>query len=210
MFTEKDSYGGIKVRFEGVVTKKRGEGIYVQSFDEDTQRYYGVYVYGGYASLAPKFLVPGYKLRISGTADNNETFGFLVSGLSFSLINPADDDVQILEKDVDISPVLITADELNGEDSPENVLVRMEGIKVKSVYTTTNETSSSKGAMTLTCETRDGKTVSVRTVVLTQQGELVTESYFRGKTMNVTGIVEIYEGSPQIKLFTLSDAEIID
>ena len=206
----KESYSGMKVRFEGVVTKKSGEGIYVQSFDEDTQRYYGVYVYGGYASLAPKFLVPGYKLKITGTADNNETFGFQVSGLSFSLINPADDDVQIIEKDVDVAPVPITAEELGGDDVPENVLVRMEGIKVKSVYTTTNETSSSKGAMTLTCETRDGKTVSVRTAVLTQNGELVTESYFIGKTMNVNGIVEIYDGAPQIKLFTLSDAEITD
>jgi hypothetical protein len=49
---------GIKVRFEGVVTKESGGGVYVESFDEDTQQSYGVYVYGGYSSLAPKFLVP--------------------------------------------------------------------------------------------------------------------------------------------------------
>ena len=206
----KESYSGLKVRFEGIVTKKSGEGIYVQSFDEDTQRYYGVYVYGGYASLAPKFLVPGYRLRITGTADNNENFGFQVSGLSFSLINPSDDDVQILEKDVAIDPVLITADDLSGEDVPENVLVRIENIRVQSIYTTTNETSSNKGAMTLTCLTQDNKAVTVRTAVLTQDGETVTEDYFKGKTLNVTGVVEFYENSPQIKLFTLSDAEILN
>ena len=206
----RDSYSGLKVRFEGVVTKKSGEGIYVQSFDEDTQRYYGVYVYGGYASLAPKFLVPGYRLKITGTADNNENFGFQVSGLSFSLINPSGDDVQIIEKDVKTEPVLITADDLKGEDIPENVLVRIENIKVQSIYTTTNETSSSKGAMTLTCLTGDGKAVTVRTAVLTMDGETVTESYFSGKTLNVTGVVEIYENAPQIKLFTLSAADLLN
>ncbi len=46
------------MRFEGVVTKESGGGVYVESFDEDTQQSYGVYVYGGYSSLAPKFLVP--------------------------------------------------------------------------------------------------------------------------------------------------------
>jgi len=206
----KEAYNGIKVRFEGVVTKKSGEGIYVQSFDEDTQQYYGVYVYGGFASLAPKFLVPGYRLRISGTADNNENFGFQVSGLSFSLINPTPDDVQILEQDVVIEPEIITADKLNNDPTLENTYVRMNNVKVKSIYTTTNESSSSKGAMTITCSSEDQKTVTIRTVVLTKDGELVTKDYFDGKTMNVTGIVEYYEGQAQLKLFTLSDVEILN
>ena len=206
----KESYSGIKVRFEGVVTKKSGEGIYVQSFDEDTQQYYGVYVYGGYASLAPKFLVVGYKLRIAGTADNNENFGFQVSGLSFSMINPSDDDVKIIEKDVKIEPTVIDADKLNNDPTLENTLVKIENITVKSVYTTTNDTSSSKGAMTLTCSDENQKTVTVRTVVLTSNGETVTEEYFKNKKMNVTGIIEYYEGSAQLKLFTLSDAEILN
>ncbi len=206
----RESYSGVKVRFEGVVTKKSGEGIYVQSFDEDTNQYYGVYVYGGYASLAPKFLVPGYRLSITGTADNSENFGFQVSGLSFSTINPSDDDVKILEKDVVTEPEVINADRLNDDPTAENTLVKLENIKVTSVYTTTNDSSSSKGAMTLTCSTQDGKTVSVRTVVLTKDGETVTEEYFRGKTLTVTGVVEYYEGKAQLKLLSLADAEILN
>ena len=207
LVTNKQAYNGIKVRFEGVVAKKSGEGVYVQAFDQDTNQYYGVYVYGGYASLAPKFLVEGYRLSIAGTADNNETFGFQVSGLSFSLISPEKDDVKILEKNVEIVTTTITADDFTNPDI-EDVLVEMHDITVTSVYTTKNEESSSKGAMTLTCKTQDGKTVKVRTVVLTLDGETVTEEYFKGKTISrIKGIIEYYEGEPQLKLFTTSDVE---
>ena len=205
----KETYSGIKVRFEGVVTKQSGEGIYMESFDEDTQQSYGVYVYGGYASLAPRFLVPGYRLLVTGTADNNENFGFQVSGLSFSLIDPTDNDTKILEKNVEVKPTEITADELLTNDSLESTYVSMKGLTVKGVYTTDNPSSSSNGAMTLTCESADGKTVTVRTAVLTLDGELVTEEYFEGTSFDVVGIVDYYEGKPQIKLFTLADLEFI-
>ena len=203
----KSSYNGIKVRFEGVVTKESGGGIYVEQFDEDTQQYYGVYVYGGYASLAPKFLVPGYRLQLTGTADDNESFGFQVSGLSFSLINPTDDDTKILEKDVEVKPTLITADDLNNNDTLENTFVRLENLIVTDIYTT-QSTTQSDGAMTLTCKSEDGKTVTVRTVKLTLDGETVTEDYFKGKTISVNGISTTYNGNPQLKLFTLGDCEI--
>lgn len=209
LVSNKAAYNGIKVRFEGVVTKESGGGIYVESFDEDTQQSYGVYVYGGYSSLAPKFLIPGYRLKITGTADNNENFGFQVSGLSFSLINPSDDDTKILEKNVPITPTAITADDLLTNEAFENTFVELKNLFVKKVYTTTSETSSSFGAMTLTCDC-DGKDVTVRTVKLTKDGETVTEGYFLGKNINVRGVVEMYEGAPQIKLFTLADVEVFD
>lgn len=205
--SNKQAYSGIKVRFEGVVTKESGGGVYVESFDEDTQQSYGVYVYGGYSSLAPKFLVPGYRLSVTGTPDNNEIYGFQVSGLSFSLINPTDDDTKIIEKNVPVVPTKITAAELNTNESLEGTFVSMDGLTVESVYTTESDTSSD-GAMTLTCKTADGETVAVRTVRLTLNGETVTEDYFRGVTMNVCGIVDYYKGAPQIKLLTLADAEI--
>ena len=208
LVANKEAYSGIKVRFEGIVTKESGGGIYVESFDEDTQQSYGVYVYGGYSSLAPKFLVPGYKLLITGTADNNENFGFQVSGLSFSLINPTDDDTKIVEKDVPVVPTNITAEELSSNETLENTFVKIDNIKVNSAYTTVS-TTSSDGAMTLRCTDKDGNAVTVRTVKLTKDGDTVTEEYFLGKTINVRGVVTYYDGAPQIKLFTLADAEII-
>ena len=63
--------------------------------------------------------------------------------------------------------------------------------------------------MTLTCRTPDNKTVTVRTVQLTQDGEMVTESYFSGKTINVDGVFVYYNGNPQVKLFSLADVEFV-
>lgn len=209
LVSNKSTYSGIKVRFEGVVTRQSGEGIYMEAFDEDTQQSYGVYVYGGYNSLAPRFLVPGYRLLVTGTADDNANFGFQVSGLSFSLIDPSADDTKILEKNVEVKPTEITADELLTNDSLENTYVYMRGLTVTSIYTTDNPSSSSNGAMTLTCESEDGKTVTVRTGVLTLDGEIVTEDYFRDTSFDVIGVVTVYEGKQQIKLFSLADVDFI-
>ena len=56
--------------------------------------------------------------------------------------------------------------------------------------------------MTLTCEV-DGITVSVRTVVLRDaNGELITEDAYMGKTIDVKGIVDFYNGGYQIKVFS--------
>lgn len=78
----------------------------------------------------------------------------------------------------------------------------MENLKVVDVYTTSNDASSSKGAMTLTCEV-DGMTVSVRTVVLyDDNGNIITEDAYIGKTIDVKGIVDYYSGTYQIKVFS--------
>ncbi len=79
-----------------------------------------------------------------------------MSGLSFSLINPTDDDTKIIEKNVPVVPTKITAAELNTNESLEGTFVSMDGLTVESVYTTESDTSSD-GAMTLTCKTADGK-----------------------------------------------------
>ena len=84
---------------------------------------------------------------------------------------------------------------------------------VKSIYTTNNPDSSSNGAMTLTCEC-EGKTVCVRTIVLyTGEGEtrrLVTASDFEGKTINVKGIIDYFDGQYQIKLYSMNDVTFVE
>ena len=81
----------------------------------------------------------------------------------------------------------------------------MEGLRVKSVYTTDNEESSSNGAMTLTCEV-DGKEISVRTIVLRDaEGKLITSDLFENKTVDVKGLVDLFDGTYQIKVFSIED-----
>ena len=86
--------------------------------------------------------------------------------------------------------------------------VEMKNLTVKSIYTTDNDESSSKGAMTLTCEI-GGKTVSVRTVVLhDESGKLVTAEAFENKTIDVKGLVDYFDGTYQIKVFSIADIHI--
>ena len=62
----------------------------------------------------------------------------------------------------------------------------------------------------MTCSTNEGLSVQVRTSVLAIEGELVTEEYFDGHVISVVGVIEYYEGSPQIKLISLSDCTFED
>ena len=80
--------------------------------------------------------------------------------------------------------------------------VSMENLKVVDVYTTTNEESSSKGAMTLKCQV-DGVTIDIRTTVFhDENGNLITKDAYLGKTIDVKGIVDYFSGSYQIKVFS--------
>jgi DNA/RNA endonuclease YhcR with UshA esterase domain len=59
--------------------------------------------------------------------------------------------------------------------------------------------------MTLTCKSADGSTIYVRTMVLVDEnGQTVTESAYNGKTIDVCGIVDCYDGNYQIKVFSAS------
>ena len=89
-----------------------------------------------------------------------------------------------------------------------NSSLEMKGLKVKSAYTTDKEESSSNGAMTLTCEV-DGITITVRTVVLKDaDGKIITQDAYVGKTIDVKGVVDYYDGEYQIKVFTADQITI--
>ena len=86
--------------------------------------------------------------------------------------------------------------------------ISMKNLKVESVYTTTNPAASDTGAMTLTCSF-NGVTVAVRTAVLKDaNGNLITAATFQGKTIDIQGIVDCYDGSYQIRVFSMNDIVI--
>jgi hypothetical protein len=79
----------------------------------------------------------------------------------------------------------------------------MKGLKVKSAYTTNNG-GDNDGAMTLTCE-GEGRTITVRTIVLRDaQGNMATEDMLVGKTIDVTGVIDSFNGECQIKIISLA------
>ena len=76
------------------------------------------------------------------------------------------------------------------------------------VYTTENAESSSNGAMTLTCMAGE-ITVTVRTaVLLDENGQRITADAYLGKTIDVKGIVDFFDGAYQIKVFAADNITI--
>ena len=74
--------------------------------------------------------------------------------------------------------------------------ISMDGLYVKSGYTTKKESSSSYMAFTLYCEAADGTEVTVRTGVLKDEnGDYILMDKFINKTISIKGIVEYYNPS---------------
>ncbi len=82
----------------------------------------------------------------------------------------------------------------------------VKNLTIKSIYTTSNG-GNSDGAHSITCVAEDGTTIVVRTEVLRDEnGELIPQSFFPiGSNITVKGIIDSYDGTYQIKLFSTDD-----
>ena len=219
--TNTEAYGGQKVAFNGIVTLNNGQGVYVESLDEESGLYYGMYVYYGFNLTGTGLSVvkPGNEVRIVGSLQYYETGGtWQVADLKYDLMDTKNpNNIQKLSDGHSPAFVTTTAATFNStvevdmEDGKQsfpyaqlamNSTIEMKNLVVKDIYTTSKEDSSSKGAMTLTCEV-DGQRISVRTVVLRDDdGNLITASAYLGKTIDVKGAVDYFDGGYQIKVFT--------
>lgn len=219
-------YTNKKVAFEGVITRNDGRSIYVEEYDSDTDMYFGITVYYGYglSGAGLSMIAVGNRSRIVGTVQYYEAGGtYQVSGLTYRQMKPDDpSNVQKISDGHDPAFVAISADkfvsgkvtfdgdtrEYSFAELAQSTTVLINGLTVKDIYTTTSDDSSSKGAMTLTCEA-DGVTVYVRTAVLTDKdGKVVTQEAFAGKNINVRGVVDYYDGKYQIKVLSLGDITV--
>lgn len=223
-------YDNLKVAFEGVVTRNNNNSVYVESYDAETDMYYGMSVYYGYETgELLNILKVGNLVRIVGTVTYYETGGtWQVSGLTYREFKPEDpgNTIKISEghkaSNRETTPSVFSTGtvetevmkELSSEETEMKTFayadlamstsISMKNLKVKSAYTTHNG-GDNDGAMTLTCEA-DGTSVDVRTIVLyDENGNLMTEADYMGKTIDVTGIVDYFSGSYQVKVFDASD-----
>ncbi len=234
--TNIELYENMKVAFEGVITYENGQTVYVEEYDAETDMYYGMTVYYGYnlTGTGLEILEPGNRVAFVGSVQYYATGGtWQVSDIKYVDMRPNDpNNIQLISSGhepahIETDPERFTGAKVEVEvmtalDSEETeqktfdyahlslgTSVSMTNLYVSRVYTTTNEDSASKGAMTLTCQV-DGYTVSVRTVVLyDERGSVITADAYEGKTINVRGIVDYFSGDYQIKVFTPDDIEII-
>ena len=224
-----ESYNGMKVAFNGVVTVNDNNSVYVEDYDAETDMYYGMSVYYGYNlnGKGLEILTVGNEVRIVGSVQYYEAGGtYQISDLNYRLMKPNDPgNIQMISEGNE--PAFVTTDAENFlegkvsiKDDEGNEItadyaamamstsIEMKGLKVVDSYTTTNEDSSSKGAFTLTC-TVDGKTIDVRTTVLVDEnGKLITADAYEGKTIDVKGIVDFFNGVYQIKVFSANNITI--
>lgn len=235
--TNIELYEGLRVAFEGTITHENNQTVYVEDYDEETDMWYGMTVYYGYNMTGKglEILNPGNRIMVVGSVQYYATGGtWQVSDIKYVDMRPNDpNNIQLISEGHEPAffkddPILFTGtsvniDVLTSLDDDATVektfayanmrlsaSIAMDNLKVTNVYTTTNEESSSKGAMTLTCKV-GGTTVSVRTVVLRDEnGNLITADAYRGKTINVKGIVDYFNGTYQIKVFSASDITVLD
>lgn len=227
--TNTSVYNGTKVAFEGVITLNDDNSVYIESYDPETDLYYGITVYYGYGLTGDglNILSVGNLSRIVGTVQYYEAGGtYQVSGLTYRLMKPDDpNNIRKISdghtpsyKETDAKlfaegSVSIETDDGVSEykyaELAMNTTVFMRGLEVKSVYTTENKESSSYGAMTLTCEC-DGVRITVRTDVLRDEnGNLITEDEYLGRFIDVFGVVDYFDGEYQIKVFSAKDISIV-
>ena len=214
-------YNGAKVAVTGVITMHYNNGFYIEQLDPETGLYYGMYAYYGFNFNGMHLIKVGSEVRIAGNV-SKFSGSWQISGMTYSDFIPTDDDVKKLSDNN--SPAFVLTDPatfVNGkvdidmvdpetEDVTKKTFdyaelamgtsIEMKNLYVKSVYTTQSDKDSSNGAMTLTCEV-DGVTVDIRTIVLTDDnGNLITADAYRGKTIDVKGIVDCFDGDYQIKV----------
>lgn len=216
-----EEYNGIKVAFNGVITVNNNNSVYIEDYDEETEQYYGISIYYGFGLPGEglEVLTVGNESRIVGTVQYYEAGGtYQVAGLTYRQMKPDDpDNIQKISDgnapayvltDADVfwsKKVLETAEGEKEFDYAALALgtsIEMKNLTVKNIYTTDNEESSSFGAMTLECEA-DGVSISVRTVPLVSaDGSLIDGEAYLGKTIDVKGIVDSFDGTYQIKVFS--------
>ncbi len=230
-----DKYLGKDVAVEGFITNDYGSKIYFEAYDETLDMMVGFNAYYGYSApgAALEMFSIGNHVRIVGTVQEfNGTYQ--ISGLDYydpflpdqqevcKLVDDQkmDDAYQLVDAATFVNGN-VNVDVLNNIDDVEegyttkslkwaqlaiSARVELHELKVVSIYTTDNG-GDSDGAMTLTCKAGD-ITVSVRTEKLYLDGKLVTEDMYMGKTINVKGVVDYFNGY-QIKVFDVNNITIV-
>lgn len=221
-------YLNTKVAFEGVVTKSVGQAVYVEDYDDESGRTFGIYIYYGYnlSSGGLRILSVGNRVRVVGSVQYYETGdSYQISDVSYDARKPDDpNNLKLISEGNAISYPEITVETFNSQvtipvgdeektftfaELALGTTLSMKNLKVVDIYTTVSDKPESNGAMTLTCKDEAGNTISLRTEVLRDaDGNKIVESYYAGKTIDVKGIVDSYQGTYQIQIFSVDDTVI--
>ena len=230
--TNREAYVGVKVAVEGIVSQDSNGTLYLEQYDEEDGRYYGMQVYYGYnlATSAKRFLKAGNLVYIVGTFQYAEVVNaYQIAGLEYDQMKPGDPaythlieqnqtipytEIQDLKDFVNGKTDMTVGDETIAFANDELALytsATITNLKVVDWYVT--KTGDNAGAISLTCE-KDGVRFTVRTIVLRENGQVVTPDRFIGKTIDVKGVIDSYtqeghtEAQIQLRVFFLNSITI--
>lgn len=220
--TNIQAYLNRKVAVEGVVTYNSNFTAFIESYDAETDTYYGMQIFYGYDTKLIPVLAQGSEVRVVGVVKDH--YGdYQITGLTYNPMRPENPaNTSSISTGNPVAFRETTAEEFNGKKTlmvgeEEKTFaygevavatsISMKNLLVVDTYTTTNPSASDVGAMTLTCKVGN-QTISVRTAVLKDDnGDVIKASEYMGKTIDVKGIVDSYEGKYQIKV--MDDSDII-
>lgn len=217
-----NDYIATTVAVEGVVTRNDGNnGVYIESYDEETERYYGVYVY---YSANPSYGIPemlklGNFVRVVGKISDFDPENPQISGLVYNMRDPNNEfQMKLLGEGYTAADVEISADLMVnatekvtvGDEEVEmrvaelmlGTTVSMKNLKVKRV-----KPAQSSDALTIYCDV-DGIEVQIHAPEMYDEyGQVITEAYYLGKTLDVKGVMDVFGENYQIEFYSLSDIE---
>lgn len=222
------------VAVEGVITRFYNDGVYFEEYDEESDMYFGMYAYYSKTANARilDLMDIGNRVRLVGTVTEFQG-SYQISGLIYDKYKPDSlGNCKLLSKDNEASYRVTTVEDYLGkkditvyvpdEENPEQTVekqltfdyaelalyttVTVNNLKITKTYATSSENVLSNGAVTITCD-YNGKTVTVRTMPFKDENnQLIGKDYYTiGKTINVRGVIEYFDGNYQIKVYKLSD-----
>lgn len=214
---------------------------YLEEYDEETGLYFGIQVYYGYSlgAAGEQLLRSGNRVRIVGSVQYYEAGGtYQIANIEYNEFKPdAETNIKLISEghtpsysEIDAKSLLtgkITLDLLQTNDDGEETIVSkafdrgfltmhssatLKNLTVVDLYTTTNEDSSNKGAISITCRAEDGTIITLRTTVLKNaDGTIVTEAaYPIGSVVDAKGIVDYFDGNYQLKIFSVQHITFVE
>ena len=188
-----EAFSSPLIKISGIVVRKNGTtNAYIQQYDEETNQYYGIYVYGGFNAIN--------KLILGASVEITAKVGYYYGSLQITdLVSDQKIRVFSVNNFDSISVIDENVSELDIYDYQKiGNLIKLEGLTVER-YNDSDNTS----ATTLYCKTKDGKGFNIRIdqeIALYDpitKEQITTGAYFVGKTFkSIVGILCYYNGNP--------------
>lgn len=199
--TNPEEYAGKKVAFQGVVTTNWAQCVYLEAYDEETERYYGLPVYYGYSLSGGglEILSVGNEARVVGVFTYYEAgASWQVSDVSYRMMRPDDpDNLQALSEGH--SPAYTPSAALQLDELSVATSVSLSGLRVVSARTVHSEDVSTNGALVLSCQ-QDGAALTLW-VAPNALNEALSPDALTGCLVDAKGIVFTPQQEALVRVF---------